>query len=377
MSGINTSYRAVEANTKVRRLAYISALVDIIGRKDVNEDRAYNLLIQWSLANSHNLKSYVNQQGEVTSAKYPARRYIQFAYSTGLLTRTMATCRVAHQGLLLYELLQEHRGPEDNPFFLDNTEKIFYAFHLLSVDADILLTVFDLTKRFELKLLKELQSAFRDIYVQRLGQKVSNCGEGPVRQKLLERRTLVEHTWENPERYAEHLVPTRLNWMLDLGLLEPKPFNKHMFILSDMGRLFDSVLPLRIETDGYSDIDDDWLQRSFFSKAVPGLALSISLRSWTTVDQNKLLTLIRDELESAFQRFQMIGTQAVPLDIAIQYVCIQLAARFGILIDESDLKRLLTEELFAAKLGIQVRILPRPNESYIARISVTHAEESK
>jgi len=377
MSGINTSYRAVEANTKVRRLAYISALVDIIGRKDVNEDRAYNLLIQWSLANSHNLKSYVNQQGEVTSAKYPARRYIQFAYSTGLLTRTMATCRVAHQGLLLYELLQEHRGPEDNPFFLDNTEKIFYAFHLLSVDADILLTVFDLTKRFELKLLKELQSAFRDIYVQRLGQKVSNCDEGPVRQKLLERRTLVEHTWENPERYAEHLVPTRLNWMLDLGLLEPKPFNKHMFILSDMGRLFDSVLPLRIETDGYSDIDDDWLQRSFFSKAVPGLALSISLRSWTTVDQNKLLTLIRDELESAFQRFQMIGTQAVPLDIAIQYVCIQLAARFGILIDESALTQLLTGELFVAKLGIQVRILPRPNESYIARTSVTHTEESK
>lgn len=377
MSGINTSYRAVEANTKVRRLAYISALVDIIGRKDVNEDRAYNLLIQWSLANSYNLKSYVNQQGEVTSAKYPARRYIQFAYSTGLLTRTMATCRVAHQGLLLYELLQEHRGLEDNPFFLDNTEKIFYAFHLLSVDADILLTVFDLTKRFELKLLKELQSAFRDIYLQRLGQKVSNCDEGPVRQKLLERRALVEHTWKNPERYAEHLVPTRLNWMLDLGLLEPKPFNKHMFILSDMGRLFDSVLPLRIETDGYSDIDDDWLQRSFFSKAVPGLALSISLRSWTTVDQNKLLTLIRDELESAFQRFQMIGTQAVPLDIAIQHVCIQLAARFGILIDESDLTQLLTEELFVAKLGIQVRILPRPNESYIARTSVTHTEESK
>jgi len=279
----------------------------------------------------------------------------------------MATCRVSHQWLLPYGLLREHRGPEDNPFFLYITERVFYAFHLLSVDADILLTVFDLTERFELRPLKELQSAFRDIYLQRLSQKVSNCGEGPIRQKLVERRMLVEDTWKKPERYAEHLVPTRLNWMLDLGLLEPKPFNKHMFILSDMGRLFDSALPLCVETDGYSDIDDDWLRCSFFSKAVLSLAPSISLRSWTTVDQNKLLTLIRDELESAFQRFQMIGTQAVPLDIAIQYVCIQLAARFGILIDQSDLTKLLLQPQFAANLGIQVRVLPRPNESYIMR----------
>ena len=58
-----------------------------------------------------------------------------------------------------------------------------------------MLTVLDLVKRLELRPLKELQSAFRDVHLQRLNRKISYCNEGPVRQKLLSICLHIRRRW--------------------------------------------------------------------------------------------------------------------------------------------------------------------------------------
>lgn len=159
-----------------------------------------------------------------------------------------------------------------------------------------------------------------------------------------------------------------LTGYLILGMLEPEPFKRHVFTLSDVGHQFDSSLPVRTESFDYSDITVSWLQRSFFGQATSCLLSSRNTKHWMQLQQDKLLNLVSEELESAFRRFQMIGTQAIPLDITIQYICIRLAVSSAVLIDQEDLINLLSTQL-AGALGVEVRRLPRRNESYIMRTS--------
>lgn len=362
---MNISYKAIGVNTKVRRLAYGSALVQLVGRREMNEDEVCNLLMDWAQKHAELLKNYYNKQGAVTSSRLSAMRYIKFAQESGLLNKIMGSYRVSRMGMLLSALISDHGEDKTNPFFLSDVEKIFYMLHLLSVDADLLLTVFDLVQTSEGASLKELQQSFKDAYVARLRYKSNTANNQSVKQLLLERRTIAQNEWKKPERYAEHIVPPRLGWLLDLAMLDPTAFKKGAYQLSAFGRCFATLLPINFQSDRYSDITDQWLKESFFPKACPLFFAKSQLVYWKSVDDTELREKIGTYLDAAFQNFQMTGVPAIPLDESILYLGIRLAVDGKILVNQIDLENWLRNSGEIVGKRYEIRRLPRTNESYI------------
>lgn len=362
---MNVAYKAIGVHTKVRRLAYCSALVQLIGKGENNEDEVCNLLMDWSRNNEDLLNNYYNQKGAVTSKKSSAVRYMQFAHESALLDKIMGSYMISRMGLILSMLINEYDKDKTNPFFLSNVEKIFYTSHLLSVDADLLLTVFDIVQNFEEFVLKKLQHAFKKAYVSRLSYKLNTASNESIKHLLWERITIAQNEWKKPERYAEHIVPPRLGWLLDLGMLDHTAFKKGTYKLSDIGRHFANILPINLKKNSYSDITDQWLKEKFFSQVCSLFIEQIPFTKWKDVDDTELRKKIGIYLEAAFQHFRMTGAEAIPLEESILYICIRLAVESKIVMNQTDLEYWLndTREIFGMRY--EIRRLPRINESYI------------
>lgn len=363
---MHLAYRVIgDVKTKVRRLGYFSALVRLIGPREVNESLALSLLTSWSQDNKGFLREYCDGSGEVTS-QAEARKYLQCATALDLLSKTMGSYRVSRRGHMLYVLLGQLGRTDVNPFCISKEEKVFYTYHLLSLDADVLLLVLDSVKHLQAPRLSDLQNNFRDAYIRRLTAKMASTSNEAVLEVLLERRNIAEHVWKNPKRYAEHIIPSRANWLLDLGILEPAQFRKHRYSLTNAGQgLARSLVHV---VDGYhSDVTDDWLQEKFFSEAVPALLENTVFVHWDNVDKGELIKRIGFHLEAAFRAFQMAGVEAIALYEGIRYVCMRLATHDSMLINEANLMRIVGESIEINGKRYEVRKLPRTNESFLMR----------
>src|SRR6266567_691781 len=167
-------YRAIDGtNTKTRRLAYLSAILLMLRQDSLSEQALLSKLTKWSQDHRVDLGSYYVQTGEITSTRKNSAgaRYLQLAERSGLIVPIAGMYRSTRMGLVIITLLMQHQL-NDNPFYLNTTEKLFYAYYLLRVDADILLTVADSLLKNENGSLHQLQQTFKERFLSRLAEKI-------------------------------------------------------------------------------------------------------------------------------------------------------------------------------------------------------------
>lgn len=359
-------YRAIDGtNTKTRRLAYLSAILLMLRQDSLSEQMLLSKLTKWSQDHRVDLNSYYVQTGEITSTRKNSAgaRYMQLAERSGLIVPIAGMYRSARMGLVVIALLMRHQL-NDNPFYLNTAEKLFYTYYLLRVDADILLTIADPLLKNENGSLYQLQQTFRERFLSRLSEKIVWSQDEALRQHLRTRQIVIENEWKKPERYAEHIVPPRLNWLLDLQFLEEEPFRHHHFEFTEVGRKFLSRLPC-LGNSGFHDVTEQWLDQDFWESSASYLMNIGDLIQWSDLDEDTRNNAMKQLLVDTFSAFHSPFVPTAPLSQAMLYLCIRLMLEYQVVSCPLDLKTWLATSPILDRRRYEARLSPRENESYL------------
>jgi hypothetical protein len=365
MSSPRLAYRALEGtNTKTRRLAYLTAVIAMLGQNSLGERLLLSRIVQWSQEHKRHLASYWVQTGEVTSTRRNSAgaRYLNLATNLGLIAPIVGTYRATRIGLVLFALT-EKQGVSQNPFFPTKIEQLFYIYLLLERDADVLLTITDGLLEQPGISLAHLQRTFQEDFLNRISQKIELSRDEILRQHLLERRAEVRG-WKKPGRYAEHIVPPRLNWLLDLDILKPGQFGQHRYFLAETGHRFLEALP-RPENGSFTDVTDEWLASSFWLVAASELLNIEPLARWSQVDETDRQEICAQLLRETFRAFQHTVVPKVSLTQALLYLSMKLILEHQIGTAPDCLKEWLSSPRVLDGRRYEVRFSPRENASYV------------
>ena len=351
-----------DINVLVRRLGYVSAILRLLEHKTLSESMLYSRLEKWSLDHKQDLMGYANQQGFIKATRGQAapRRYTNFAVSLGLIGRIAGACRVTRFGKTLLPFL--HQVPNQNSFELICAERCTYLYWLLVKDSDQLLTVIRMLVAGGSQSLSDLQNAFPAFYLQQLQARMLTA-EKPVARDILAVRNRVAHWKERSGRSMENIVPPRIHWLADLGLVSVENDAKRQSQLTEVGTEFFQAFP-KIQGTPIFHTSPAWLRNQFFGIAGRVLIDTVD-RQWTEIQKLERKNLLYKLTLQAFEVLRRTPTPKISLYPALIYIALLLVTDNGIVVNLEELHADLNMFSKEPDTRYAVRFSHRENESYL------------
>ena len=351
-----------EINTLVRRLGYVSAILRLLEHRTLSESVLYAQLEKWSLNHEQDLMDYANQQGFIKATRGQAapKRYANLAVSLGLVGRIAGAYRVTRFGKALLPFLC--RAPSQNPFELTKTERCTYLYWLLVKDSDRLLTIIRMLVEGTAQSLSDLQDAFPTFYLQQLQARMLTAEEHVARD-ILAARNRVAHWGERTGRSMENIVPPRIHWLADLGLVAVENDGKRQSRLTEMGMQFSQSLP-KIQGVSTFHTSPAWLRKQFFGVAGQMLTGTID-RYWTEIHDLERKELLYKLTFQAFETLRSTPAPQISLYPVLIYMALLLITDNGIAANLEELHADLNTFSKEPDTRYAVRFSHRENESYL------------
>ncbi|MXV82229.1 MAG: hypothetical protein F4X56_00770 [Gammaproteobacteria bacterium] len=351
-----------EINTLVRRLGYVSAILRLLEHKTLSESVLYSQLEKWSLNHEKDLMGYANQQGfiKTTRGQVAPKRYANLAVSLGLVGRIAGACRVTRFGKTLLPFL--HQVSNQNPFELTDAERCTYLYWLLVKDSDRLLTIIRMLVEGTAQSLSDLQDAFPMFYLQQLQARLLTAEESVARD-ILAARNRVAHWKKETKRSVENIVPPRIHWLADLGLVSVENDGKRYSRLTETGIRFSQYLPKIQETQVFHT-SPVWLRKQFFG--ITGQIFMGTIdRHWTEIHDSERKDLLYELTFQAFETLRSTPTPRISLYPALIYMALLLNTDNGIAANLEELQADLDTFSKEPDTRYAVRFSHRENESYL------------
>ena len=350
-----------DINTQVRRLGYASAILLILGTKTLSESLLHDRLQKWSALHESELKSYINPQGQInpTRGKSGVKNYTEFALSLGLIGRIAGACRITRFGKVLLHFLSSQK--KDNAFELSCIERYTYIYWLAVKDGDRLLTVMNMLAEQPNQPLSRLQNNFQNRYIEFLDRRIGTEDERTARE-ILSLRNSVTHDWKNPRKYAESIVPPRLNWLLDVGIASITTSAATLASLTPSGRNLMETLP-KLPNSDLRYITQLWLRNKFFSSAGPAISGQDGHR-WTEISKREQKERLVALTSEGFNVLRSSPAPKVSLLPVLLFVTLSLA-RDRLWLEIDELRGELEHQASRAEIPFEVRFSHRENESYL------------
>lgn len=351
-----------EINTLVRRLGYVSTILRLLEHKTLSESMLYNRLEKWSLIHQRDFIAYANPHGFInaTHGQTGPKRYTNFAVSLGLIGRIDGACRITRFGKTLLPFL--HQAPDQNPFELIYAERCAYLYWLLVKDSDRLLTVIRMLVEGTAQSLSDLQDAFRTFYLQQLQARMLTAEE-PVARDILAARNRVAHWKRETKRSVENIVPPRIHWLADLGLISVENDGKRHSRLTEMGIRFSQYLP-KIQGTQAFHTSSVWLRQQFFGMAGQILMGTIN-RQWAEIHDSERKDLLYKLTFQACETLQSTPIPRISLYPALIYMALLLTTDHRISVNLEELHVDLNTFSKEPDTRYAVRFSHRENESYL------------
>lgn len=208
----------ISTNTKTRRLGYLKLLSVFI--KDKSPAFSINKKFESFCGNytddlllNSNPKGLIQQTVSGSSAK----PYIELANNLSLITKIN---NVYHSGKTFKVYQQIYYDiSEKSVFSLSDFDIIYFLETILKNDYFYfyqLLEIIYLEGEIDYKTLKEIYQIKLIDLLKRYSRKIFDRKKNTEIQIVLKRIS----NWEKPEIYLEHIIMPRLNWMVDLKIIE-------------------------------------------------------------------------------------------------------------------------------------------------------------
>ena len=351
-----------DISTLVRRLGYVSAILRLLEHKTLSESVLYTQLERWSLNHEQDLMNYANQQGFIKATRGQAapRRYTNFAVSLGLIGRIAGACRVTRFGKTLLPFF--HQVPDQSPFELICAERCVYLYWLLVKDSDQLLTVIRMLAAGGSQSLSDLQDAFPTFYLQQLQARMLTAEE-PVARDILAARNRVAHWKRETKRSVENIVPPRIHWLADLGLVSVENDGKRHSRLTETGIRFSQYLP-KIQGTQAFHTSPMWLRKQFFGIAGQVFVEAVD-RQWSDIHELERKELLYKLTFQAFETLRSTPAPQISLYPALIYMALFLMMDNGIAANLEELHNDLDTFSKDSNSRYAVRFSHRENESYL------------
>ena len=351
-----------DINVLVRRLGYVSAILRLLEHKTLSESVLYARLEKWSLDHEQDLMAYPNRQGFINATREQTgpKRYTNLAVSLGLVGRIAGACRVTRFGKTLLPFL--YQGPDRNPFELIYAERCAYLYWLLVKDSDQLLTIIRILAEKSPRSLSDLQNFFPEFYRQQL-QSHMLTAEKHIARDILAVRNRVEHWGKVPKRTLENIVPPRIHWLIDLGLVSSEHSKGKSPQLTTMGIRFYKNLP-KIQEGIPAVHMNAWLQNSFFG-VVGQIFTDEPTRAWSKIQPEEKKEKLNKLASRALETLRSTRTPKISLYPALIYIVLLLITDDRIRVNLGELHEDLETFSKEPDTRYEVRFSHRENEAYL------------
>ena len=370
------SYRAISAPSSiVRRLRYLSQILRLVGERPLNKDILVAKLSDWSNTHTSNLENYKDNTGTIHSMKKKggtllSANYLDLTVKFGLLSKISNVYQLTRIGRVLLTLLNDKPNKELNSFCLNQDEQIFYIYQILQQDADTLLTTLNMLQSLENPSLKNLQKRFQQAFLDRLKAKILASSQEHITKRIHDRQIEVAMEWKKPANYAAYIIPPRLHWLLDLGLLDStKEKNGFVYQLTETGRNLIKTFP-KLKDSNIPDVTDSWFNTHFFSAVGPLIIPDAGFKQWRDVNDKVRQEACETYISTTFDKFRRSSVPKISLTQGMIYLCICFVTELHLLTNVQELIQWFQKPRTLGNYRYEVRTSARENESYFIRVHV-------
>lgn len=354
--------RSISIKTQVRRLKYFSVFSQLLGRKGAIMHSFAITVNNWVERHRDDLQNHTSPTGEI-NPKNPNQRsksvlikenvvtqslknYIEAAKSLELIHQEKERLYPSHLLIILQNLTKNLNNEVlKNQYDLHEIEKIFFLYTIINYDADIFLCIYKmLCAEPELNLSK-YQEKFQSYYIEYLEKKLRN-DSNKNNQAIFEVYQRVNE-WKKPKRYSESIIPPRLNWCIDLGLVNY--FSEGV----------DRWIPL-YDYEQIGKIDN----KHFFTEAINLFNID-NTRWWENVKNEEKENLIFKYIQLARSLFGVLKFPRLPHWQTLLLFSFKLLQDHKIVAEPEQIGDWIGVERKINHLSIGVRKTGRTYESYI------------
>jgi len=360
--------RTISIKTQVRRLKYFTRFIELLEGNGLRTELLCQRILKWSQENHEDLLSYPSKTGEIVFKPGKVKsqgfqNYLDASIQFKILNEERGFVKVTRLGRVLETLLRLNRENKQvsNEYRLTAAEKNYFLYLILQRDADWFIILQKMLMEKPGEQLYFYIGNFQEFYLNRLKAKlklVSPIAGIKVNQAL--QRVM---QWRIPNRYCEHIVPSRLNWLLDLGLISEELFFKgKKYKLNHLGEtLYKSLRDL---DSGMKDIDDAWIYKNM--QVLWGLYIeSNKLITWARLSNIEKDELLMESIFHARKNFSVLNLPRLSLSQTLLFTSLYLISKHKVQTAFNDIINHIGFEKKIKNVKIGIRRSERPEESYI------------
>ncbi|CAM3936254.1 hypothetical protein [Arcobacter cloacae] len=317
------SVKIVTTQTKVRRLSYIKMILSMFSKSNYYPDNIFNNKIELE-AKRYNeyLLEYINTKGliDITKSGNSSKPYVETCLSLKLLYSQNNKYQLSKYGKIFNVLSNEIEEVPGNYFSLSKYEKSFFLFFIMQSDNLYLWALLDLIYIQNNKTtIKEIKKVFQEYLINQLYFTVKHSNIPNKEKSKITSLINRINSWKKPQVYLEHIIEPRINWLLDLDLLDKDEFLQNNIVLSKEGYVFFSGL------NSYFDIFQEKYTILDHLRCMDFFSLINEMYSMdaTAVEEDDI-ELIENYINESFNLFKTIAPNRVTASQAILYTCFMM-----------------------------------------------------
>lgn len=332
----------VNTNTKARRLGYLKSFFKFIDeRQKVSESFVNKRFEDFALAYAQQLTNALNDKGLIVQSNgKSAEPYVSLLKQFNLIA-TINRAIVPTKWLKTL-LAMQAKKPADNGniFKLNELDRLFFLETLLKEDFLYIELLMELIYVAGRTSYKDLNGIFRNKLLAKLSRLERENYYGNQRSqdnlKIIIKRI---GEWKNSTVYLEHIIMPRLNWLLDLGLLNMEKL--HVALTDEGIRLLQNI-------NFWKDISCSDIGNSteYLDRYYPlAFAQTYHNNLGMPIKRSELVEEIRINIDESFNLFKTLAPNRVTSSQAITYSKYVLLLDKNFVASSKTHERILTSDL--------------------------------
>lgn len=321
-------------NTKARRLGYIKEFIRLFdGNVRISEAAFEKRLYAKFDQHLSQLNDYINNKGviQITKRNTGFQPYIDIANCLGFMFMRNNGYELSKYGQL-YQKMLEHKNNAENAFQLSILDKSFFLESILSHDFMSVFLILEYSFINDKSNYHDLKNNFVRFAKHYIDSLMCYSEDNRDMNYLLLLKKRFDE-WKKPDAYLEHIIMPRLNWLLDLELINLD--YKLNYSLTRNGKVLFSHLSqwLGLSKGGIS-APSYFIEHFFMKVFCETYCISVN----TNLDFELYLTKY---LDTSFEKFRTIAPNRVTYSHFTGYAKRMLLFNDAIAIDEYEIKLFL------------------------------------
>jgi len=337
------SLSTLTLQTKVRRLAYLKMILNLFNESNYCPDSILNRKIELEAKKyNQDLLKHINTKGiiEITKTGNSSKPYIEAMLSLKLLYAQNNKYQLSKYGKAFNVLNTKLNIFTKNYFVLSKYEQAFFLFFILENDNLYLWALIDIIYIQNNKTtIKNIKEVFQNYIIDQLQftikySSISNTDKAKITSQIKRIKS-----WKKPQIYLEHIIEPRINWLLDLDIIDKDEFLQSNITLSQEGLTFFSGLnsSFDIFQEKYTLVNQ-FVCMDYFS-------LINEMYSIEAVNLDELnINLIEKYIDESFNLFKTMAPNRVTASQAIIYTCFMVLFKEQKIVNFCTIKNYLSSK---------------------------------